>query len=49
MELNVWANKELIDTLALHAKVKQIVGISSGAAINGSKGWGSYSLSKSSA
>jgi len=46
MELNVWANKELIDTLARHAKVKQIVGISSGAAVNGSKGWGSYSLSK---
>lgn len=46
MELNVWANKELIDTLAHHAKVKQIVGISSGASVNGSKGWGSYSLSK---
>ncbi len=47
MEVNVWANKELIDTLNAHAKVKQIVGISSGAAVNGSKGWGAYSLSKS--
>jgi len=47
MEVNVWANKELIDTLHKHAKVKQIIGISSGAAINGSKGWGAYSLSKS--
>ncbi|MCO4844631.1 MAG: SDR family NAD(P)-dependent oxidoreductase [Sulfurovum sp.] len=47
MEVNVWANKELIDTLHAHAQVKQIVGISSGAAINGSKGWGAYSLSKS--
>jgi len=47
MEVNVWANKELIDTLYLHAHVKQIVGISSGAAINASKGWGAYSLSKS--
>ena len=46
MEVNVWANKELIDTLHAHAQVKQIVGISSGAAINGSKGWGAYSLSK---
>ena len=47
MEVNVWANKELIDTLNAHAQVKQIVGISSGAAVNGSKGWGAYSLSKS--
>ena len=47
MEVNVWANKELIDTLHAHAHVKQIVGISSGAAVNGSKGWGAYSLSKS--
>jgi len=46
MELNVWANKELIDTLNEYAHVKQIVGISSGAAVNGSKGWGAYSLSK---
>ena len=47
MELNVWANKELIDTLNEFATVKQVVGISSGAAVNGSKGWGVYSLSKS--
>ncbi len=46
MEVNVWANKEIIDTLHAHAHVKQIVGISSGAAVNGSKGWGAYSLSK---
>lgn len=46
MELNVWANKELIDTLSEYAHVKQVVGISSGAAVNGSKGWGAYSLSK---
>ncbi len=46
MEVNVWANKELIDTLQAHAQVKQIIGISSGAAVNGSKGWGAYSLSK---
>ena len=46
MEINVWANKELIDTLHKNAQVKQIVGISSGAAVKGSKGWGAYSLSK---
>lgn len=46
MEINVWANKELIDALQAYAQVKQIVGISSGAAVNGSKGWGAYSLSK---
>ena len=48
MEVNVWANKEIIDTLSKHAYVKQIVGISSGAAMNTSKGWGTYSLSKAS-
>ncbi len=48
MEINVWANKEIIDTLFNHAYVKQIVGISSGAAVKTSKGWGTYSLSKAS-
>lgn len=48
MDVNVWANKELIDTLDEFSTVKQIVGFSSGAAVNGSKGWGAYSLSKSS-
>jgi len=47
MEINVWANKELIDVLSTQAKITQVVGISSGAAVNGSKGWGPYSLSKS--
>ena len=48
MEVNVWANKEIIDALSEYSFVQQIVGISSGASINGSKGWGAYSLSKSS-
>jgi NAD(P)-dependent dehydrogenase (short-subunit alcohol dehydrogenase family) len=47
MELNVWANKELIDLLSTHAFVKQVVAISSGVTVNGLKGWGAYSLSKS--
>ena len=44
-ELNVYTNKELLDILST-IKVKNIIGISSGAAVNGSKGWAGYSLSK---
>jgi NAD(P)-dependent dehydrogenase (short-subunit alcohol dehydrogenase family) len=47
MDINLWANKELIDTLSEFASTEQIVAISSGASINSSKGWGAYSLSKS--
>ncbi|WP_424687240.1 MAG: SDR family NAD(P)-dependent oxidoreductase [Halarcobacter ebronensis] len=47
LNLNVFANKELLDILA-KIKTDTVVGISSGASKNGSKGWGSYSLSKSS-
>lgn len=43
--LNVYANKELLDILA-SIQTKNVIAISSGAAINGSKGWASYSLSK---
>ena len=46
MRINVLANKEIIDGLSEYANVKQVVGISSGASVNGSKGWGAYSLSK---
>ena len=48
MDINVWANKELIDLLASGSTVQQIVGVSSGASVNGSKGWGAYSISKAS-
>ena len=44
-DLNVYANKEILDILST-IKVKTIIGISSGAAVNGSKGWAGYSLSK---
>lgn len=44
-ELNVYANKELLDILST-INVKTIIAISSGASKNSSKGWGSYSLSK---
>lgn len=43
--LNVYANKELLDILAL-INTKIVIGISSGAAVNGSLGWASYCLSK---
>lgn len=47
MDINVWANKIILDFLINNAiSVKQIVLISSGAAVNGHKGWGAYSLSK---
>ena len=47
MEINVWANKTLLDLLfSLDIKIKQVVGISSGAALRSTPGWGSYSLSK---
>ena len=44
-ELNVYTNKELLDILS-KVTVKNIIAISSGAAVNGSKGWAGYSLSK---
>jgi NAD(P)-dependent dehydrogenase (short-subunit alcohol dehydrogenase family) len=48
MDVNVWANKVLIDGLiASGVAVAQVVAISSGAAFNGSGGWGPYSISKS--
>lgn len=47
LDLNVFANKEILDILAkTHTKV--IIALSSGASVNGSKGWGAYSLSKAS-
>lgn len=44
-ELNVYANKELLDILTT-VQVQTIIATSSGASINASKGWASYSLSK---
>jgi NAD(P)-dependent dehydrogenase (short-subunit alcohol dehydrogenase family) len=47
MEINVWANKVLIDILFESVGIlKTIVAISSGAAVSGSRGWNAYSLSK---
>ncbi|MCB9555729.1 MAG: SDR family NAD(P)-dependent oxidoreductase [Deltaproteobacteria bacterium] len=46
MDLNVWANKLLIDLLLRVAEVDQLIAISSAAAVNGSGGWGGYAISK---
>jgi len=47
MDVNVWSNKVLIDSLYQHVeKIDQIVAISSGASVSGSRGWNAYSLSK---
>lgn len=47
MDVNVWANKVLIDSLFKHIpEINQVVAISSGAAVSGSLGWNAYSLSK---
>jgi len=48
MAINVWANKLIYDTLSeMQISIRQLVAISSGAAFNGSGGWGAYSISKS--
>lgn len=47
MEVNLWANKTLLDRLLGRGlPVAQVVAISSGASVNGNRGWGGYSLSK---
>ncbi len=45
MDLNVWANKVILDFFKHHT-VKQIVAVSSGASVSGAKGWNAYALSK---
>lgn len=44
-ELNVYTNKEILDILT-NINPKIVIAISSGASVNGSKGWASYCLSK---
>mgnify|MGYP001314666333 FL=1 len=40
MEVNLWANKWILDScFAEGRKIKQVVGISSGASLSGSRGW----------
>ena len=47
MNINVWANKFILDwLLSSDITVKQVIAISSGAALSAHKGWTCYSLSK---
>lgn len=47
MDVNLWANKLIMDTLIdLRIRVRQVVGISSGAALSCERGWNAYSISK---
>lgn len=47
MNVNVWSNKIILDTLfELFENIGQVVAISSGASVSGSRGWNAYSLSK---
>ena len=46
-DVNVWANKVILDTIFnMGIAVKQVIAISSGAAVNGNRGWNGYSISK---
>lgn len=45
-QVNVWANKIIIDVLISQYKVEKIIGISTGASKNANKGWGAYSITK---
>ena len=47
MDINVWSCKTVLDSLfAMKIQCDQVVTISSGAAINGNRGWNGYSISK---
>jgi benzil reductase ((S)-benzoin forming) len=47
MEVNLWANKTVIDCLfADGRRVDQVVTMSSAAALSGNRGWAGYALSK---
>lgn len=47
MDVNVWANKILLETLFREVgEIRQVVAVSSGAAASGARGWNAYALSK---
>lgn len=47
MEVNLWAQKMVMDWLHGSGKaIDEILMVSSGAAVNGNRGWGGYALSK---
>ena len=47
MDINVWANKVILDYfIDNRIYVDQVVAVSSGASVNGNRGWHGYSISK---
>lgn len=47
MDINLWANKVALDHLfSFVDSISQVVTISSGASVNGNRGWSGYSISK---
>ncbi len=47
MDINLWANKAIVDWLIQHGHTpRQLIFISSGASVNGNRGWNAYSISK---
>ena len=49
MNVNVWANKIILDCfIDLKINIPLIIAISSGASVNGNRGWHGYSISKAS-
>ena len=47
LNINLWANKVVLDTLhGAEISIDQAVTISSGAAVNGNRGWSGYAISK---
>ncbi len=49
MNVNVWANKLILDCfIDLNIDIPLIIAISSGASVNGNRGWHGYSISKAS-
>ncbi len=47
MDINLWANKVILDTLVTaEIRLPQVVAISSGASTSGSRGWNAYGISK---
>jgi benzil reductase ((S)-benzoin forming) len=47
VDVNLWANKAVLDALFLHGRqVHQVIAISSGASVNPVRGWNAYGVSK---
>ncbi|MEM9409995.1 MAG: SDR family NAD(P)-dependent oxidoreductase [Planctomycetota bacterium] len=46
MDVNVWSNKFVLDSLLERYAIERVITMSSGAAVNGNRGWSGYSISK---